>query len=481
MAQRGTEGFSFMHLFKGSALYGSSDIVVALVRFSLIALYTRIMSPAEFGLFSIIMTSLTLAMVFVPLGLPSALMLRLNDSSTPQEKVLKDGSFFFLLQVCLVGGAVFYALSYFAFPKTLILDLAPWLIVYATAEITGMVPKVSLRLKEKIAAFSVAKIVRIIVMVFFLVALLRLHVAGIKAIILAEAVSALIECLLCMALDEYWPTRPSFSGAASLLGIGVPLAIVSFGFFCIDLSDRYVVYLIMGQQASGYYAAAAKVAIAASFFVEAFNNMWFPYYLRMMSGKGTTVPESLKGFASRLIVLFSMVISLFMLILPLFVRLHIGGKYFIAPQYHSVATLVAPLTLAYFFKAVFYISSGILIAHGKTWALVRIVYSAAIVNVAANVLWASLFHGDNQFAALTAIALMTSVSYGLCMVWAAYACGLFRLRYWIASRDTIFCAVALCLPFAPGPAIARFAALGFVFAAALWMYMKDKETGKAYL
>jgi O-antigen/teichoic acid export membrane protein len=469
--------FSFAHLFRGSALYGSSDVVVALVRFSLIAVYTRIMPPAEFGLYSLIITSLTLAVVFVPLGLPSAVMLRLNPADMSASKTLKDDAFWFLVQLCLVCGAVFYLLSVLVFKSGLVRGLAPWLIVYAAGEITGQVPKVSLRIKEKIAAFSAAKVARILLMVALLFFLLGKGITGIKAVIMAETAAAFAEWILCMVFDSYIPARPLFSSLASLLRVGFPLTLVAFGVFCIDLSDRYVVFELLGSQANGFYAAAGKIAVAASFFIEAFNSMWFPYYLRISAAHITAIDENLRRFASRLIVLFSLVISLCMMVLPLFVNLRILGRYFISPQYHAVGVLVAPLVLAFFFQAGFYVSSTIMIAAGKNWSLARTVYIAAFINVVANILLAT-HPGADLFQTLSFIAFMTSVSYGLCMVAASGSAGLFRLRFWVTSRYIPLCAAALGLAFVPMPGPARYAAwvLCAAMAAAVALHEKKSKT-----
>jgi len=475
MTSKGSFPFSLRHLVKGSALYGSADVAVAGARFLLIALYTRIMTPAEFGLFSIITTTVTLAVVFIPLGIPSAVMLKMNTADPLGSRACKDGALSFLFQICLVAGVAFYLVSLLAFPGTLIRELSPWLILWALSDVCGMIPKVSLRIKEKIAAFSAAKIVRLMIMVLLLVSLLHSGVKGITAVIVAESLSSIAEWIVCMILDRYVPAQFSFSCLPALLRVGMPLTFVALGMFCIDLSDRYVIFGLLGNQANGFYAAAAKVAVAASFFIEAFNSMWFPYYLRNVREGGGEMDDSLRRYASTLIVLFSVVISLFMLVLPTFVSLHLFGRYFIAQQYRCVTVLVAPLTLAYFFKAAFYVSSTILIAAGKNWKLALTVYVAAGVNIGANLLWATVWAGRDVFYTLTGIALMTSVSYAVCMVLASRAAGLFNVRFWATSRGAWLGATALCLAFLPVPLVARFSAWTFIAGIACWKYLFVKR------
>jgi len=443
-----TKQFSIKHLLTGSMAYGSSDIVTGIVRFMLIGLYTRILSPAEFGLLAVIQTTQTLATVLLPLGLPSAIMLRMNQENPAGQLTEKNNTFFFLLCLSLCAGAVYYAGMALAFPRPLLFALSPWLILHVSAEMTSLVPKASLRMKGKIASFTFAKIVRVLCMISVLFYVLGLHVSGIQAIVMAEAAGVCADALLCMILDNYKFAVPSFLHIRAMLITGVPLTVVGFGLFCIDLSDRYVVFSIMGKQASGFYAAGAKIAIIASYATDAFNSMWFPYYLQKRSESNGN-HNDLKRFSSLLIVIFACVTSLLMITLPLVTGLHIGSRFFIAPQFQCIALLIAPLILSYFFKSSFYIASPVLISSGRNWRLAYIVYIAAFVNILGDILLAGNALHISLLSTLAFIALMTSVSYGICMVWVSKQSGLFSLRFWVSSVPAALCLIMLCIPWIP--------------------------------
>ncbi len=449
----------FSHVIKGSVLYGSADIVVALVRFSLMALYTRILSPAEFGFYAVLTTSLMLANVFIPLGIPSAIMIKLGEKKTENRLPEKDSAFFFLVFTCIFCGMVFNGIAQFGSLKSSLSGLTYWLILYISSDILSAIPKVSLRLHGNITGFNTAKIIRVSAMAVILIIVVKGGKNGISAIIIAESAATFLEFIVCMIFDKFLPYRFSFSHLKPLLHTGVPLTIVAFGVVSIDVSDRYVISSILGNGANGFYAAAAKIVVAASFFAEAFNGMWFPYFLKITSKSNFKIDEDMRRFGKRLIVAFAVAISFLIIALPMLVSLKIAGKEFVAKQYHEVAVLIGPLTLAYFFKIVFYLSSAALIAQKRSWTLCAIIYVAAAVNIGGNILTANARGSHDIFLTLSIIALMTSVAYAIGMIGAAKASGMFAFRFWFISPTIWLSIGCLTLAFLPIPVFAKIACL----------------------
>jgi hypothetical protein len=147
-------------------------------------------------------------------------------------------------------------------------------------------------------------------------------------------------------------------------------------------------------------------------------------------------------------------------VLPKLVTLRLFGRYFISPAYHGVALLVAPLTLVYFFKMAMYVATPVLTFKRKILQLSTISWVAAGLNIAANVVWCRVFGGAHLYEALTAVAFMTSLSYGVCMVWVSSAAGLFSPSAWLLSPMAFF-SVALLVP--------AFVPLPLIFRMALWL------------
>ena len=105
----------------------------------------------------------------------------------------------------------------------------------------------------------------------------------------------------------------------------------------------------------------------------------------------------------------------------------------------------------------------------KIWRLSLIVAIAAGLNIAATIVVARLLGTTNVFLTLFVIALMTSFSYGLCMVWVSHEAGLFTARSWLCSGWALFSLAALALAFLPVPVLYR---LGFWFLSAGFIYWR---------
>jgi O-antigen/teichoic acid export membrane protein len=465
----GPEKLNLLRLFRGAVLYGASDVVFALVRFFLIAVYTRILAPAEFGTYAIIAATLQLACIVVPASLPSAMMVSFRENDPKGMAALRNTSMLFLLQVCMVAGAAFWGGARVVFAGTAIPALSLWLITWGASDMLGMVPKMSLRFNQKIVRFSIARVLRVVVMVGVLLWLVEVRAAGLTAIIVSEAAAAAAELVFCCIVDGFLPRPAPLTGLGTLLGLGLPLTVVGLGIFLNDLSDRYVVFLLLGKQANGFYAAAAKIALAGSFCAEAFNSMWFPYYFRFAQKKDSHEKE-LREFSTKLVLLFGALIGFLCILLPQLVTLKILGRDFVSAAYHGVAVVVAPLTLVYFFKMATYVSTPVLTFRKKILKLSVVTWTAAGINIAANVVWCRVFGQSHLYMALTAIALMTSLSYGLCMVWISREAGLFAMRDWLFSPMTLFCGALLVPAFLPLPVVLK---LGLWVVAAAVLYKKQ--------
>jgi O-antigen/teichoic acid export membrane protein len=445
---------NLLYLLKGSAQYGASDIFSAVVRFFLVAVYSRILAPADFGAYAIITSTLMLVVVVVPLGLPYAIMVSFKSDDPAQRETLKNTTFSLLLFLSAAAGLLFYAGSQVFFKHELVARLAPWLIVQCVSEMLSTVPKASLRFNHNIALFSAARVLRIAIMVAALFAFLAFHKTGLEAVVMAEAFAAAVECVLCCVFDRFKPSFVLQGNSTPLFLLGMPLTIIALGLFCNDLADRYVVYLFLGEQANGYYAAAAKIAVLGSFFAEAFNAMWFPYYLRFVQREGFR-PGDVADISEKLVLLFALLVSFLGICLPQIVAFRVFGRYFISPQYHPVSVLVAPLILVYFFKMCLYIATPIMTFQNRLYRLSLIIGTAAVLNIVTNIVWTRLLSASGTFTALTVIAFMTSVSYGLCMVWVSKEARLFSLRSWIVSPRAYFSAALLGLAVLPVPYLYR--------------------------
>jgi O-antigen/teichoic acid export membrane protein len=404
--------YSLRHLLKGASLYGIADVAVMGVRFGLLALYTRSLAPRDFGTLAVFQTTILLACVLISQGLPYALLIRYKQVSGAHARTLKDTTFWTLLLLCAATALILLG-GFHLLPAYSPGGLLPWLLLWGSATVLGPVAADSLRIEEKIGRYGIARIGRVAATAFIVIRAFGAQTLELGVVVQAEAIGMTVEVVLSMLLDRYIPGRPSLRHWRSLWKMGLPLCTISMGFFIIDLSDRYIVQLFMGAEATGYYATAARIAIGAAFVAEAFNAMWTPYYYRLAGGDALTEARFRRLF-DRLVLLFAVGMSLLMLVLPLLVHLKAFGRFFIDPRYHRIAIVVPVLVLSYFFKICFYLVSAPIEFSGRGGVLSRALYVGVSLNVLGNLIVAALPFDIPVLTRLRLIAAMTGLSYLLC-------------------------------------------------------------------
>jgi O-antigen/teichoic acid export membrane protein len=404
-----------LHLLRGMVVYGSADVATGVARLVLAAVYTRVLAPAQFGILAVLYVTVTLAVTLVPLGLPSAMLIRFRQGRPEEAAAYRNSVFSVLLVLCVVAGGVCAVVT-----RLWPVPDVPWqtvllAVAWAAAGILMYVPTVSLRFKEHVGRYALSRVCQVAVTVLLVWRAYAGGALGVQEIVAAEAAGAACGLLLACMLDRYVPRLVVSGLVPDLLRLGAPLFALSLGHFLVDLSDRYVLVFLLGKEATGYYAVAARVAIAGALVAEAFNSMWLPFFYRIAAA-GNVRTQELRRLARTLVILLGTALAAAMVVLPELVRFGWRGSYFFAPAYHGAAVLVAPLLLQYFLKMCYYISTPAINFNERTWRQVGYICLAAAVNVAGNVTVIVLRGDSGMFGTLTLVALMTVVAYGLAMI-----------------------------------------------------------------
>ena len=225
-----------------------------------------------------------------------------------------------------------------------------------------------------------------------------------------------------------------------------------------DYADRYVITCVLGPEATGYYAVAARIAVVGTLLTGALLGMWQPHFYRLAAA-GRVDEPLVRATSRKLALVFTAGLVLCMGLLPGLMTVRVAGRWFIAPAYQGAAVLVAPLLLQYFFKVLYFVTTPAINFHGRTWRQFAMTATVGAVSVGLNALLLSVLPGP-AFALLTVTALVTAGAYGIAMVF-----GLHEMRslYPGASAGLGFAlaaTVAVLIPLAGPPGLVTTAAAG---------------------
>ena len=389
----------FKSFVKATAVYGLGTIAAGLIGFAFLPVFTRLLSPDDFGMLGVLAS--TLGVLTVIVGLNPVIFFTEKYSVLPHED-LKAYTGVALVLTTVTSAAAFAAL------------------VTASSVFDGF--PVSGVVCAALVAMAALKVVQSLVLTFFVVQKRPFAYSIVQCLTVGVGAAVALALIYVTPLDDW---RGRFAGdligwsvlstvllvylfRADLVGFGFrrehvkrylwytgPLVIHALGFWAINAQDRYFVAGMAGLDAAGLYQVAYSFAnilnLAHSAAARAFN----PYFFenaRKEEGKREIVVMSYSYFA------------LSGLALVVFV---IGAKWLlpvvVGEKFHGAEQFILWLSVGYTFNSIRNFVAGYLYIAGRTRLLAGLTLIAAVINSVANYVFISWF-GAIGAAMATALA-----------------------------------------------------------------------------
>jgi len=352
-------------LIGDTLVYGVALALSRGLTFALLPVFTRVLTPAEYGSYDVA-TSLTRAL-FVPavLGIDSgiALLLRRRQGER-RDTGISSALAAQVVWAGLVAATTWYLapqLAQFMFADAqraeLVRFAAVFLIVLVVNNFVGAVLKWR-REPARFLLLTVASAGLAAAGGIYFVLELR---EGANGALLGLACGA----ALCIPLSAAflarhlgWPV--SRSEVAETLKLGLPFAAVSASEFLFPFLLRLVLLSTMGLAAVGVFGALASICLGLVMINDAFASAWWPYAL------SSEARDRVHGDTATVIRLYAFMLIVLAAALSLFARplaaILLGGRVYV-----EAAGIVAPLALAYWIKSVRQNANVTLVTGGRNW------------------------------------------------------------------------------------------------------------------
>jgi O-antigen/teichoic acid export membrane protein len=276
-------------LLRDVAIYGAGDVATSAVNLLLLPLFTRLLSPSDYGVLALLLTMEAAAKILLRWGADSAFMRLYYDCpDLPARQRLASTIVFFLLAVnapVLLGAWI----------------AAPWLGVtlFETTAHTAtlrtfflntfllgffFVPFHVFRIEGRSARFATLTFSRAAGQV----ALRLIFIAGLGwgvfGIVAADLVLTLV---IGVALVPQYARliRPLFSTAllGEALRFGVPRVPHGLAHQVTALADRWVLNAYVTLDRIGVYSIGVSLGLGVKLFLSAFEYAWAPFFLEAMA------------------------------------------------------------------------------------------------------------------------------------------------------------------------------------------------------
>jgi O-antigen/teichoic acid export membrane protein len=379
-------------LLRGSLLYTLGNLLPRLGAFVLLPIYTAAMAPAEFGIFSLMLSLSGLLAIGYRLGLDGAL-LRMHFDVEPRRRPSLYLTLAGVTLLAVVGMSVVLAAMAAPFFSLLFpgVDFVPFgLLALAITATTAFqyVPSSLFRATERPGRFlAFASAVFVIGTTATVVFLLVLDLGAVGGLLGQLAGGVAVVAATAAILVRFRGRPLDRQLARGALAYGLPLVPHGMASWVLSLSDRWLIGLLIGlpalqaQAAVGIYAFGYVVAQVVSLVAMSFNAAWIPFFFAR--GEGPRGPALLREMTSiSLGVLAVLAVGVAVMapeITDLLARQQWGDDALVAADVMMVVALAALLHGLYFMVV------STIFLRRRTRGLPLLTLLAGITNVIANV------------------------------------------------------------------------------------------------
>jgi len=275
-------------LFTNLVIYGVGDVATQIISFLLLPIYVRYLSPDDYGVLSLLLTTEVVTKILFRWGIDASFMRMYYDCRTLEDRQrLASTQVLFLAAAngsLLLGGLAIAPLLghhlFHTYEYTLTLRL-----VLVNTFVVGFyfVPFHVIRIEGRprlFTALSFSRSLATLVMRLLLVIGFRLGVLG---VVLADvAVTAVFTLVLARWFAPL--LRPVFSREVlrESLRFGLPRVPHGVAHQVIAVSDRYILGRFVTLHELGLYSIGASFGLAMKLFLSAFEYAWAPFYFGTM-------------------------------------------------------------------------------------------------------------------------------------------------------------------------------------------------------
>ena len=378
-------------LLRGSLLYTLGNMLPRLGAFLLLPIYTAAMAPADFGVFSLMLSLSGLLAIVYRLGLDGAL-LRIHFDIDPSRRpslyltlttvtlaAVVALSALFAAVGAPVFGSIFPGVSFVPFGILALAITATSAFQYVPSALFRATERPGRFLAFGLSAFGVG----LVATLFFLIVV---PLGAVGALLGQLATGMAVVAVTVVILVRV--RRPRFDRALAHDGLAFGLPLVPHGMaaWVLSLSDRWLIGLfllvpaIQAQAAIGIYSFGYVIAQVVSLVAMSFNAAWVPFFFaRGDEERGPQILTEMTTLSMAGLSVLAVAIAAFA---PEITRLLAVDRW--GPQALVAADVMQVVAVAFLAHGLYFMVVSAVFLRRRTRGLPLITLAAGFVNVGAN-------------------------------------------------------------------------------------------------
>lgn len=345
-------------IFTHTLVYSIGNFLSRGLNFILLPVYSHFIAPSEFGVYSVIISVVTIASTILNLGLPSIFVKNLSeiDDAEDKRKFISNSisgisvlSLPFLLLVIfyskqlslmIIGDSQYNIEIIFGILSIYALNYSYYFSVFYIAEQNS---------KKYVLINSFAAIINFILNIFFIV-LLKF---GINGIFISQILSSVFLIFLSSdVIKNFFCLQFDFKYLKLIMLSSLPLLLSGICTIVVELIDRFIVLKFLGDEQAGVYSFGYRIALIYNLFILSFKSAWIPHYFNLKEIDYEKKAEHLGRVFSKLIFLSSIAILTILILTEIFFSIKISSFRFFDEAYQPSRGFIIYIMLGYFFSLV---------------------------------------------------------------------------------------------------------------------------------
>jgi O-antigen/teichoic acid export membrane protein len=264
------------------AAYQVADIVSKFLAVLLLPVYTRYLTPADYGVVELLANGVIFVSIVVRFGMiESFLRFHFSDEDPERRAVLARRAVVFLLVTTTIA-AVALAVAAVPLSRVILARRDPMTFRIAVLGLWAFtnleLAYGLLRVDERVRAYAVASVINVGLTVIASVVLVVILGEGARGLLLGNYGASTL-----VLLGLWWTLRGRLRGPlrggerlSQLMRFGLPTVPAEASVYALSIVDRYYIYHGRSPALAGLYSIAIKLAGSVAFIVRAFQYAWPP-------------------------------------------------------------------------------------------------------------------------------------------------------------------------------------------------------------
>ena len=272
---------------KHTAIYSTADLLAKAVGFFLLPIYTRYLSPADYGILELLSVSLTIIIIFVQQGMHTSFFRGYSfdyKDNEEEKKEVVSTSYLYLLSSAFIflGIATLFSRQI----NNLLFQSKDYTLLVRLTFITGFfnvlstIPFQLFRAKLQSVKFSLVSILRFLLNVSFNIYFILKLKMGLSGVVYGNLYTAiLISILTFFLIYKNLSLKFSFSKLKSMLSYGFPLVPGGLSIWVLSVADRYFLERFSTTTELGLYSLGNRFSSILEFMIiQPFLTTWPSIY-----------------------------------------------------------------------------------------------------------------------------------------------------------------------------------------------------------